>query len=196
MRVALGIACALAFGGCARKTAPPPPTVTTGSTSTPTGGSREQTVTATATVEQVDLANRLVTLRRAEGDTVTVRVGESVRNLPQVKRGDRVGVVYYEAIAFRVLKPGAAKPALSSDDEALIAPLGQRPHAAAAQQTTLVATIVTLDRANQRAVLRGPEGKTVTVKVQDPANFDKVKVGDTVEVTHTEAFAVDVQPAP
>ena len=57
----------------------------------------------------------------------------------------------------------------------------------------LVATIVKLDRANQRAVLRGPKGKTVTVNVQNPENFDKVKVGDTVEITSTEAIAIDVQ---
>ena len=169
--------------------------MTTGATSTATGGSRQQTVTATATVEAVDLANRLVTLRRADGETVTVRVGDDVRNLPQVKRGDRVVVVYYESIAFRVLAPGEARPSLSSDDDAMVAPLGQRPGAAAARETTLVARIVELDRVAQRAVLRGPEGKTVTVKVQNPENFDKVKVGDTVEITYTEAFAIDVQPA-
>jgi hypothetical protein len=194
--VALGITCTLAFGGCAKTPAPPPPpTVTTDSTSTATGGSRERTVTSTATVERVDLANRLVTLRRSQGDTVSVRVGDSVRNLPQVKRGDRVVVVSYESVAFRVLKPGEAKPTSSSDVEVLLAPLGERPRAVTTKETTLVATIVSLDRANQQAVLRGPKGKTVTVNVQNPENFDKVKVGDMVEITSTESVAIDVKPA-
>jgi Cu/Ag efflux protein CusF len=192
--IVIGIACALAFGGCAKKT-PPPPTFKTDATSTPTGGSREQAITATAIVKAVDLKNRLVTLRRSEGDTVTVRVGEEIRNLAQVKRGDRVMVVYYESMAFRILKPGEAKPSLTSDDESLVAPLGQRPGAASTRETTLVAKIVRLDRVKQQAVLRGPKGKAVTVKVRNPEHFDKVKVGDTVEITYTEAVAIDVQPA-
>jgi hypothetical protein len=190
----VGIVCALAFGGCAKKT-PPPPTFKTDATSTPTGGSREQAVTATAIVTAVDLKNRLVTLRRSEGDTVTVRVGDEVRNLAQVKRGDRVVVVYYESIAFRVLKPGEAKASVTSNDDTLVAPLGQRPGAASARETTLVAKIVRLDRAKQQAVLRGPKGKLITVKVRNPEHFDKAKVGDSVEITYTEAFAIDVQPA-
>ncbi len=190
----IALACAVAAGGCAKK-APPPPTVTTGSTSTATGGSREQTVTATATVERVDLPNRLVTIRKADGERTTVRVGDQARNLAQVKRGDRVVVVYYESIAFQVLKPGEAKPSVSSNEDAMIAPLGERPGAATAQETTLVAKIVKLDRVKQQAVLRGPKGKRTTVKVRNPETFDKVKIGDTVEITYTEAFAIDVQPA-
>jgi hypothetical protein len=194
-RIGIVAACALgvALGGCAKKT-PPPPTVKTDSTSTPTGASREQAVRAEAIVTRVDLPNRTVTLRRSNGETVSVRVGDEVRNLEQVRRGDRVVVVYFESIAFRVLKPGEAKPSLKSDTDTLVSPLGQRPGAASARETTLVATIVRLDRAKQQAVLRGPKGKRVTVKVQNPENFDKVKVGDLVEVTYTEAFAIDVQP--
>jgi Cu/Ag efflux protein CusF len=192
----MGVLCAVACGGCARTKAPPPPTVATGSTSTPTGGSRAQETRTTATVEHVDLANRLVTLRRSDGDRVTVRAGAQVRNLPQLKRGDRVVVISYEAIAFQVLAPGEAAPSLSSDDDVFVAPLGGKPGAAVARETTLVATILELDRAHQRAVLRGPEGKRLTVNVHDPANFDKVKVGDSVAITYTEAFGIEAQPPP
>lgn len=45
-------------------------------------------------------------------------------------------------------------------------------------------------------MLRGAEGKSVTVNVKNPESFDKVKVGDSVEITYTDAFAIDVQPAP
>jgi uncharacterized OB-fold protein len=192
--IAIGIVCALAIGGCAAKKTPPPPEVLTNSTSTPTGGSREQAITAEAIVTAVDLPNRMVTLRQSDGETVSVRVGDEVRNLAQVKRGDRVVVVYYESIAFRVLKPGEARPSVTSDDDTLVAPPGQRPGAATARETTIVAKILGLDRAKQQAVLRGPKGKRFTVKVRNPAHFDKVKVGDKVEITYTEAFAIDVQP--
>jgi hypothetical protein len=126
---------------------------------------------------------------------VTVRAGEQVRNLQQVKRGDLVTVVSYAAIAFQVLAPGARKPSVSADADVLVAPLGEKPRGGTVEETTLVAKIVKLDRAAQQAVLRGPEGKRVTVGVHDPANFDKVKVGDTVAITFTEALAIEVQPA-
>jgi hypothetical protein len=195
--IAISLAAALGFGGCATKTqAPPPPEILTGSSSTAKGGSRQQAVVVTATVEKVDLEKRQVTLRGPEGDVSTIHVGDEVRNLPQVKRGDHVIVTYYESVAFQVLKPGEAKPSISAADEAGRARLGDKPGAAAAKTVTLVATIMKLDRKAQKAVLRGPEGKTITVDVQNPENFDKVKVGDTVEIVLTEALAIDVQEAP
>lgn len=190
----MGMAWALAFGGCAQT--PPPPTTTTGSTSTATGGSREQEVRTTAIVKDVDLANRLVTLRRSDGETVIIGAGKEVRNLPQLKRGDRVVAVSYDSIAFQVLKPGKRKPSLSSEDDVFVAALGEKPRSGTVRETTLVAKIAKLDRAHQQAMLRGPRGKIMTVKVQDPATFDKVKVGDTVEIIYTEADSIEVQPAP
>ena len=38
--------------------------------------------------------------------------------------------------------------------------------------------------------LKGPDGKTVDVKVKDPKNVDKLKVGDQVVITYTRAFAI------
>jgi len=38
--------------------------------------------------------------------------------------------------------------------------------------------------------LKGPDGKTVDVKVMDPKNLEKVKVGDQIEITYTQAFAI------
>jgi hypothetical protein len=50
-----------------------------------------------------------------------------------------------------------------------------------------------MDRANSTAVLRLPNDSLRVVKVQDPTNFDKVKVGDTIVITYTEALAVSVE---
>jgi hypothetical protein len=42
----------------------------------------------TAQVQAVDLAKRIVTLKGPEGNVFDVKVGDEVRNLPQVKVGD------------------------------------------------------------------------------------------------------------
>lgn len=195
--VTIALVCAAGMWACAAETKlPPQPTVTETTASTPKGTVRAQEVTVTATVERLDVKNRKVTLKGPDGASETLTAGPEVRNLAQVKRGDQVVVTYYQSVAVEVLKPGEAKPAVAGAEGLGRAELGEKPGGIGARVVTLVADIVKLDRRNQQAVLRGPEGKTVTVNVQNPENFDKVKVGDTVEITLTEALAIDVQPAP
>lgn len=50
-------------------------------------------VEATATVTAVDMANRLVTIQGPEGNLTVIQVTDQVKNLPQVKIGDRKSVV-------------------------------------------------------------------------------------------------------
>jgi Cu/Ag efflux protein CusF len=195
----LSIASALTFVAACSMTKsepPPPPTVAVAELSGEKGGGRAQEVTVTATVEKVDVKERLVTLRGPGGGVEQLRVGDDVRNLAQVKKGDQVVVTYFQSVAFQVLKPGEAKPSISGATDGERAELGEKPGGVAARRVVLVAKILKLDRANQLAVLEGPEGRTITVDVQNPDNFNKVKVGDTVEIELTEALAIDVQPAP
>jgi len=46
---------------------------------------KEQTITETATVEAVDQATRVVTLKGSKGNVFDITAGEEVRNLAQVK---------------------------------------------------------------------------------------------------------------
>jgi hypothetical protein len=69
----------------------------------------ERTQMVTATVEAVDQAERLVTLRGPDGDPFTVHVADEVRNLPQVEVGDQVVIRYREAIAAELSLPGARR---------------------------------------------------------------------------------------
>jgi Cu/Ag efflux protein CusF len=187
----------LLLAACASKApTPPPPAVAAAQSSTETGGSRQQEVTVFATVEKVDLVERTVTLRGPDGTTETLRVPPEARNLAQVKKGDEVVATYFQSVAFEVVKPGETKLGVTAKEGAARAELGERPGAIGARVVTIVADIVKLDRQNSQAVLKGPEGKTMTVNVENPENFDKVKVGDRVEITLTEAVAIDVQPAP
>lgn len=93
-------------------------------------------------------------------------------------------------------KPGTAEPGISSDVDAERAPPGQRPAGVVAENTTLTARVVKIDRKHQSVDLRGPEGNVLTVHVQNPAHLQNVEVGDLVEVSITEAVAVRVEKAP
>ena len=160
----------------------------------PSGGF-SKVVHVTATVEKVDMATRHVTIRGPEGQVITVKAGPEVKNLDMIKPGDTVVVDYYEAIAWNVMKPGEAGPGMSVTESLETAKKGEQPGAVAESQVTAVTTIEAIDKARNTVTLKGPRGNTETIKVRDPKNLDKVKVGDRVEITYTEAMAISVEAA-
>ncbi len=155
---------------------------------------KERQAVMTATVQAIDLKTRVVTLKGPKGEVRDIKVGEEAVNLPQVKVGDLVTVKYYESLAVEVIKPGQFAGA--GEKSAIVrAKPGEMPGGMAAQQSTVTATITAIDKKNSSLSLKGPEGKTVKVKVEDPKNLDKVKVGDELLITYTEALAISVEKA-
>ncbi len=145
----------------------------------------------TATVEKVDLKKRMVTIRGSEGKVRTVHVGEEVVNLPQVRVGDKVMVDYVESLAVRMAKPGEVRDEVKGVVGR--AKPGDKPGYVEGTETTMTAVILDLDKVQETATLKGADGEVVVVKVQDPANLEKVKVGDTIVITYTEALAIAVR---
>ena len=153
------------------------------------GAKRERMVTLTGTVEAVDLDKRMVTIKGSKGKTVELIVGEKAKNLDQVKVGDKVVAKYYESIAFRMKKPGEAEGTTTEQAVAKAKP-GEVPAGVVANQVTVTATIMDISPKKTYVTLKGPEGKTVDVKVMDPKNIEGLKVGDQVVITYTQALAI------
>jgi ribosomal 50S subunit-recycling heat shock protein len=162
-------------------------------TEKPLSVKKEKVVTATATVEAIDLQKRVVTLKDPKGNVFDVTVGEQARNLPQVKVGDLVEVKYYESLALRLVKPGEGVAGVQETKALTRAKEGEKPGGMAGRQVTLTATITAINKKTHEVTLKGPEGKTVTVKAEHPGNLKKVKVGDEIEITYTEALAISVE---
>jgi hypothetical protein len=133
----------------------------------------------------------MVTIKGPEGNSVIVKAGEEVINLPQVKVGDKVVLDYVEALAVRMAKPGEVRDETTGLLGA--AEPGSKPGVIGATETTVSATIEAIDKKNETVTLKVPDGGIKIVKVQDPANLKKVKVGDTIVITYTEALALSVQ---
>ena len=150
-------------------------------------------VTATATVQAIELKNRLVTLKDEDGNTFEILVGKEARNLPQVKVGDIVEVTYYESVAVNVYKPGEAPSGAESTSVLARSKPGGKPGGITAKQVTVTATVQSIDKKNQTAVLKGPEGNVVKVNVKNPKNLENVDVGDEVVITYTRAYAISVE---
>ncbi len=172
----------------------PAPAPVSAPAAAPAGNTMVATVELTAIVTAINHATREVTLKKEDGTEVTFVASEDVKNLPQVKVGDVLHVVYAEALAYEVRKGGTtAAPVVAVAGGA--AELGQRPAGALARQTTATVAITAIDRTVPSVTFQGPAGNTRTIKVLHPERLEGVSVGDTVELTFTEALAIKVVEA-
>ena len=149
---------------------------------------------AKATVTSIDHKTREMTLRKENGEEFSFVADESVRNLPQVKKGDVVKVEYAEALAYEVRKGGTAADKGTVVGAAVAEP-GQKPGGAIARETRATVVITAIDPKAPSVTIKGPHGNSETVKVLHPEKLQGVSVGDTVDITYTEAVAVKVEEA-
>ena len=150
--------------------------------------------TVTATVVSVNQKTREVTVKMENGKQTSFIAGDHVKNLAQVKKGDIITAVYTEAIAYEVKKHGTA--GVKTTTAAAGAEPGAKPAGVVAQQTTVTVTITAIDPTVPTVTFMGPKGNKKTIKVRDPQRLNGVKVGDMVDITYTEALAVQVDEAP
>lgn len=170
--------------GVACKTEPPKPV------------RQESLQTVTATVEAVYLPTRMLVLRGEQNTTAAVIVGPDVRNLEQVQPGDRVVVSYYQALAAAMKKPGQSGDGVVQD--VVRAPSGERPAGAVEQAITTTVSIESVDTSFETVSFRRADGVVRTIAVESPEGREfirKLRPGDQVEVTYTEAVAIEVKPA-
>jgi Cu/Ag efflux protein CusF len=154
-------------------------------------------VKKTATVMSIDLKTREVALKGEDGKEFTVVVDQAAKNLDQVKKGDIVVAAYAEALAYEVNKSGTAgAPGASTSTSLKTAKPGEKPAGVVTQKTTLTATVTAIDPKAPSVTLKGPAGNAKTIKVKDAKKLEGVKVGDSVDVTYTEAIAISVEKAP
>jgi hypothetical protein len=184
--------CAIVVVACAKeeKAVSPDSTVVAASSGP---GSAAALVSTTATVVDIDQKTRMVTLRTAENEIVHFHAPAEVRNLPQVKKGDLVNTTYYESLAIALRETKTEKPGMTVTESMERAPVGARPAGLVMRDVTLTAKVAAIDKKKQTVTLEGPQGGKVTLKVQDPANLERARVGNLVEATYREAVSISVE---
>jgi hypothetical protein len=153
-------------------------------------------VEATATVESIDAATRMVRLRGTDGRSWAVQAGPDVRNLAQVKVGDLVKVRYTEAVAAEVVKPGTGVAGATSTLQR--AEVGARPGATGTVSLKGVVKVAALDTVNNTVDISASDGTVRRIRVVDPKAQEFIRglrVGDEVQLTFSEALAISVEPA-
>ncbi len=156
------------------------------------GAAVAESVTASVKIVGLDIPGRVVTVKDKAGDTWTFKVSKDVQNLDQVKVGDSIVVKAYEAVAVSVKGPKSGPPDADVVAAAVTAAKGQLPAGAEVESATVQGKIKKIDKKKSTVTVKGPQGNLTTFKV-DPKNLVGVKVGDDIDLTYVEGFAISVE---
>ena len=185
-----GISCALLLSACAQQAEVSKPAYVTSGIAT-----------ERATVVAVNRPERMVVLRGEDGDTRGLILDERVKNFDQIEVGDVVTAQYQEETAIFVrpstgsptVRPSTGSPTEDATGTLQTARPGEKPGAVATRTNEITATVEGIDYPNRTVTLKGPRGRTRTIRVSpEVENFDAVRKGDEVVVRHTNAIAVAV----
>jgi hypothetical protein len=148
-----------------------------------------------ARVKSVDQKTRVVTLVDDGGGEATFVADPGVKNLPQVRAGDELVGQLGESLVLELREPTAEERAAGASilEVAATAEPGRKPAGEFVRQIRAVLTIDSIDKKAGTATLRGPAGNLRTIPAKDPANLDRVKAGDFVVATYTEALKLEVR---
>jgi hypothetical protein len=162
------------------------------------GLGESDSLTMQATVTAIDQTSRMVTLTGAAGNSLTVKAGDQVRNLAQVKAGYKVIVRYHGAVAYVLAPPGTKLPDDSATGLVVGAGPGQMPAGAAAAKFVVTGLVVGVDPTTYTVQLIEPSGGMIrnvsVISTEGRQNMKMIKVGDTITAVITEAVAVAVEP--
>ena len=151
----------------------------------------------TGTITDIDYPNREMTLKGPQGQLETFVVDKKVQRFNEAKVGDKVSMDYYLGFNAEVRNPTAEEeqnPLVVLDTAGRAGP-DAAPAAYDMRRIRAVVTIVGLDPSAQTVTVKGPRGKYFTARVADPSRLEKVRIGETILMTFTEATAISLKPA-
>jgi hypothetical protein len=194
------------LGGCTSetKTAEAPPAASKAAAELPSRAGPDMApltaedsvlVSVTATVQAIDVAKRELTLKGPLGNVNSFTVDKQVKRLDELKVGDEVTADYFISLAGELRAPTEEerRNPISIIEGVARGPKGSDPAAGGVRTIRVVAEVVGLDLPSQTVTLKGPKGDTATVRAKKLDNFKKLRLGDTIVVTYTEALAISVE---
>jgi hypothetical protein len=146
--------------------------------------------TATVTVEAIQKTTREVMVKRQDGTTDVFYVPPTVKRFDTLKVGDKINARYYETMVLQLKKPG------EKDVDTAASATSQSPANAsgtAAFQQKATVTITAIDPKVPSITFSGPRGWSYSSRVEDTKALSKVKVGDKVDITWTEALILSIE---
>ena len=151
-----------------------------------------------AVVTKVDSKTRTVTLKDKDGTVTNFVAGPEIKNFPQIKVGDRLTVTHELAVVIELLKvnnQGIRSEVQTTSQTS--APLGSKPASVISNTTTIIATVIGIDRQKLTISVKGPKGKPDIYRIKNAALLKDIAVNDEVKIVLYDAMAaLFTAPAP
>jgi hypothetical protein len=147
--------------------------------------------TVQATVDTVDVQSRILELKRPEGFFIRLHVPESFTNLATIKVGDTVNCTYYENVIRKIDKAGG--------EVAKREPVTPPKTAAEAHENPdlirkVTATVTAIDtKLGNLSFTDVATDRLYSARTETPDMLKKVKVGDKVDLTYTQATLFELK---
>ena len=169
------------------------PNATISETNSATGQTRTKMSSATATVTAVDHKDRMVTMKKEDGEEITIAVPKEVKMFEKLKEGDKIDIDYYESWAVSMAPTDAKPTATERRGKAYDEGGGIK-----GREVMISAEVVSVDPATNVVTFKGPHGNLKTIHVQDTALQQKLpslKPGQVVQFGYVQATAAAIRPS-
>ena len=143
-----------------------------------------------AQIVGIDPGTRSVTLKGPAGNAVSVQVSQEVAGFDKLRVGDRVDVLYKNALLVKAEKVTNSGIRARVDTQVYAPASGGFE---SARQIEVLATVQKIDRKKGLVTLRGAT-QTQTLQAGPDVDLKGVKVGDMVHAVFVSAAAVQVTP--
>jgi hypothetical protein len=147
--------------------------------------------TVTVTVEAIEQASRSVTVKRPDGTFEVLYFPPTIKRFDTLKIGEKISARYYENIILQLKLPG--EKATDTASAAVTKAEGGKAAVTSSRQRTITATIAAIDPTVPSITFTGPNGWKYSGRVEDTKALAKVKVGDKLDITWTEALILSVE---
>jgi hypothetical protein len=167
-------------------------------TGTPGQATAVRTQLLAAKVESVDAASRKVNVLWQDGRKETIAVGPAVKRLEEIAPGDQVLVDVQQQLRLEYQLPGSPSVPLTVVGEGgrTVTASAGAPGAVVSSGFQATVTVKKIDAATRIVALQDPAGASYEVWASTDVALEKLKVGDRLLATYTEATVVRVEKAP
>ena len=144
----------------------------------------------TVSVETIAQPTREVTVKKPDGTYEVLYFPPTIKRFDTLKVGDKISARHYENIVLQLKAPGAMDTDMSS--AGVVTAEGGKPAVTSSRQRTITATMAAIDPNVPSITFTGPNGWKCRGRVQDKEALAKVKVGDKLDITWTEALVISI----
>ncbi len=148
--------------------------------------------TVKGVVEAIDHTQRVLTLKMEDDEFKNITIPKSAKRFDEVKIGDALQLRYYDTVTARIKDPGEA--AVDTAEVGVTSAETASPAGTVATQRKMTVTVTAIDHVKGVATYEGPNGYKYSRRIQDKEMAKKVKVGDRLDVTWTDAVQIAVIP--